>query len=378
MSQEIRPLSSYFSRIVDSRKAKGLRHPLQAILNLCCVALMAGAKSPKAIAAYWKNRQGQGELLNRLGFSKSYGPSQSTLYEVLSQVLVTELEGAITAWLTDNFAYLSDEPTPELAGIAIDGKSLKGSRKQGASVSHLLSALSHRLGLTLAQVAVPGETNELGVMAELLVELVIEGRVFTMDALHTQVETAQTIVDHGGDYVMIVKKNQPLLYEALETLFEQPGADPFIDDQTATFDAAHGRLEHRTLSTSLSLTDYLEWPGLHQVFRVDRQTTLQKSGRLRTQTAYGITSLSPDRAKAADLLTLVRGRWHIENRAHYVRDVTFGEDASQVRRGNLPHTMAALRNCAINLIRLQDFQFIPDAFDYFAVHYPEALDAIGC
>ena len=177
---------------------------------------------------------------------------------------------------------------------------------------------------------------------------------------------------------MIVKKNQPLLHEALEILFEQPGAEPFIHDQVATFDAAHGRLEHRALYTSLTLTDFVDWPGLQQAFRIDRYTTLQKSGKVRTQSAYGITSLSPDQAKAAALLTLVRQHWHIENRAHYVRDVTFGEDASQVRRKSLPQTMAALRNCAINLIRLSNFRFIPDAFDYFSFHYSDALDAIGC
>jgi len=142
--------------------------------------------------------------------------------------------------------------------MAIDGKKLRGSRNQGAEITHLLSVLSHRLGVIVAQVAVPNHTNEIGAMADLLLDLVIEGRVFTMDALHTQVQTAQTIIAGGGDYVMIVKKNQPLLYEALEILFEQPGAEPFIHDQVATFDAAHGRLEHRALYTSLTLTDFVD------------------------------------------------------------------------------------------------------------------------
>ena len=378
MPKQISPLTTYFSRVEDQRQAKGLRHPLVAILNLSCVALMAGIKSPRAMANYWRNRQDQAGFLKRLGFTKSYGPSRSTLYEVLSQVQVQQLEQAITLWLEDNFETLSEEGTAELEGLAIDGKQLKGSRKQGASVNQLLSVLSHRLSMTVAQVGIPQETNELGVMPELLAELVVEGRVLTMDALHTQVQTAQTIVQNGGQYVMLVKKNQPLLYETLEILFEQPGADPFINDQTTTFDAAHGRLEHRTLATSLTLTGFLDWPGLQQVFRLDRHTTIQKTGRVRQQTVYGITSLSPQRADAADLLKLVRQHWHIENRSHYVRDVTFGEDASQVRKANLPQTMAALRNCAINLIRLHGFRFIPDAFDFFAVHSFSALEAIGC
>jgi len=378
MVKQIKPLSSYWGQIEDSRKAKGLRHPLGAVLNLCSVALMAGAKTPKGIANYWKNRQPEPELLARLGFSKPYGPSQSTLYEVLSQVKVTELERALTAWMEDSLADSLPVEPGELEGMSLDGKTLKGSSKQGAEIDQVLSLFSHRLGMTIAQLGIPAETNEIGVLPDLLVEVVLAGRVFTMDALHTQVETAKTIVEQGGDYVMVVKQNQPQLYEALETLFEQPGADPFIHDQAATFDAAHGRLEQRTLVSSLALTDFLHWPGLQQVFRVDRHTTLQKSGRVRSQTSFGVTSLSPDQADAAALLSLVRQHWHIENRSHYVRDVSFGEDASQVRRGALPQVMAALRNCAINLIRCHHFQFIPDAFDYFAVHYFRALDTVGC
>ena len=378
MVKQIKPLSAYWEQIEDSRKAKGLRHPLGAVLNLCSVALMAGAKTPKAIATYWKNRQPEPELLARLGFSKPYGPSQSTLYEVLSQVKVTDLERALTAWMEESLVDSLAAEAGELEGMSLDGKTLKGSRKQGSEIDQVLSLFSHRLGMTIAQLGIPSETNEIGVLPDLLVEVVLEGRVFTMDALHTQVETAKTIVEQGGDYVMVVKRNQPQLYEALQTLFEQPGADPFIHDQASTFEAAHGRLQQRTLVTSLALTDYLDWPGSQQVFRIDRHTTLQKSGRVRAQTSFGITSLSPDQADAAALLALVRQHWHIENRSHYVRDVSFGEDASQVRRGSLPQVMAALRNCAINLIRCHDFQFIPDAFDYFAVHYFRALDAIGC
>jgi len=103
MLGQISPLSDYFSRITDNRKAKGLRHPLGAILNLCSVALMAGAKTPKGVVKYWQNRQGQDGFLKRLGFTKPYGPSQSTMYEVLSEVRVEELEMAISAWLEENF-----------------------------------------------------------------------------------------------------------------------------------------------------------------------------------------------------------------------------------------------------------------------------------
>jgi len=379
MTREIRPLHPYLAEIEDPRKLKGLRHSLVAILSLCVVALMCGAKNPRLVAVWWKNRKDLGPLLERLGFTKGYGASKSTLYRVLSKTVVKQLETKINKWIEAN---LADLPLPDgeelLEGVAIDGKELRGSRQQGASNTHLLGAISHRLGLVLAQLAVEDKTNEIGAMPEFLVGLILKGRVFTTDALLTQRKVAQTIVDNGGDYVFIVKDNHPTLREDLETLFAEPGAEPFIHDQVTTVNAGHGRIERRTLRTSLEMNDFLDWPGLQQVFRLDRKTTIKKTGVVREETVHGISSLSPDRADAVCLLTLTRQHWVIENRLHWVRDVTFGEDASQARMGNLPQVMAALRNCAINLLRLHNFSLIPDGFDYFAAYPFEALAAIGC
>jgi len=233
------------------------------------------------------------------------------------------------------------------------------------------------LGITLKQRGVADKTNEIGAMAEFLADLVITGRIFTTDAMLTQTKIAQTFVAEKGDYVMIVKDNQPTLRADLVTLFAEPGAPPFIEDQVTTVNKGHGRLEQRTLKTSTALNDFSQWPGLSQVFRLDRQTTLLKTGQIRSETVYGLTSLGPDRADAPRLLHLVRGHWSIENRSHWVRDVTFGEDGSQVRIGHLPQMMAALRNCAIALLRLHDFSSIPRGFNFFAARPYEALAAIG-
>jgi len=371
MIKTIRPLAEYLAEIRDPRKAKGLRHPLVAILCLVCVALMSGAKNPKAIANWWKNRQDLGPLLKRLGFTKSYGPSKSTLYRVLSLVPIECLEAKLQQWSEDNLADVPPSPG-ELEGVAVDGKTLRGSRR-------LLSAFSHRLGLTLGQLAVADKTNEIGPTPDLLAGLIIEGRIFTMDALLTRREIAQTIVDHKGDYVMIVKDNQPTLRADIELLFADPEAAPsFVEDCSVTTDKGHGRLEVRTLQTSSALNDYLDWPGLQQVFRLERKTIILKTGEVRTETVCGLTSLTAQRAGAAQLQGLVRGHWGIENRSYWVRDVTFGEDKSQVRHGYLPQVMAALRNCVISLLRLHNFRLIPDALDYFAARSLEALAAIGC
>jgi predicted transposase YbfD/YdcC len=340
--------------------------------------MMGGAKTPKAMANWWRNREGLGPFLERLGFSQGYGPSKSTLYRVLSWVCIQEFEGKVSQWLEENWGHLLQSKAGELEGVAMDGKTVRGSRRRGASNTHLLAALSHRLGLIISQLGIDDKTNEIGAMPDFLIGLVIEGRIFTMDALLTQREIAQTILDRGGDYVMIVKENQPQLYADLAELFAEPGVAPFIADQATSLNKGHGRIEQRRLRTSLDLADFSDWPGLQQAFILERKAVVLKTGELRQETVYGITSLSVQRAQASQLLSLTRGHWSIENRAHWVRDVTFGEDASQVRKGSLPQMMAALRNCVINLFRLHHFRYIPDGFDFFAARPFDALTAIGC
>jgi predicted transposase YbfD/YdcC len=386
MTKTVRPLVEYLAEVGDPRKAQGLRHPLVAILCLCCVALMSGAKNPKAIANWWKNRKDMGPFLQRLGFTRSYGPSPATWYWVLSRVPIQVLEAKFQQWAEENLGHVP-AASGELEGVAVDGKTLRGSRKQGAEATPMLSALSHRLGLTLGQLAVDDQTNEIGAAPDLLADLILEGRIFTMDAQLTQREIAPTSIDHQGDYVMIVKAcpersrrdNQPTLRADIELLFADPDAATlFVEDRDVMTDKGHGRLEVRILQTSSVLNDYLNWPGVQQVFRLDRKRIILKTGEVQTETAYGITSLAAHRAGAAPLQGLVRGHWSIENRSHWVRDVTFGEDHSQVRNGHLPQVMAALRNCVIGLLRLRHFRWIPDAFDYFAAHPFKALATIGC
>lgn len=384
MPKTIRPLSEYFVEIVDPRLPKGLRHGLIAILCLCVVALMCGAKTPKAMANWLKNRPDPKPFLERLGFAKPYGPSKSTLYRVLALVTVEVFITQVNRWLDDNFAPTPSADPSDLEGISVDGKTLRGSRKQGAHQTHLLSAFSHRLRRTYAQLGVDDKTNEIGVMPGLLADLVITGRVFTMDALLTQREIAQTIVKNQGDYVMIAKDNQPTLRTDIVTLFEPevctPGFSPPPKDlRTApTINKGHGRMEYRTLQASTALNEYLDWPGVQQVFRLDRKTIILKTGEVRQETVYGLTSLPSTRADAARLLQLTRAHWSIENCSHWVRDVTFGEDHSQVRKGTLPQVMAALRNCMIGLFHFLAFRFVPDGLDFFAARPTEALDVIGC
>ena len=120
-------------------------------------------------------------------------------------------------------------------------------------------------------------------------------------------------------------------------------------DTATTIDKGHGRLERRTLKATMALNEYLDWPGVAQVGQV--QSVVQKDGKTSHEIRYFITSVPRKQANAGQLLTWARGHWSIENRSHYVRDVTLGEDASRVRKGSGPEVMAAIRNAAIGFLR---------------------------
>jgi predicted transposase YbfD/YdcC len=232
------------------------------------------------------------------------------------------------------------------------------------------------VGVTLAQHAVDDKTNEITAVETLLGQLVLEGRIVTMDALLTQRHVAQTIVDKGGDYVMIVKDNQPQLRTDIELVFALPPAGD-RQETTRTVDIGHGRIEQRNLTTSAALVGYSDWPGLAQVFELGRHVITQKTTAERVAVVYGVTSLRPERGTPERLLALVRGHWHIENKGHWVRDVTFEEDRSQVRCGNIPQVMAALRNTTIGLLRWAGYSNIAAACRRFAAQPDLALTLIG-
>ena len=243
---------------------------------------------------------------------------------------------------------------------------------------HLLSALSHRLGLTLAQVAVDDKTNEITAIHELLSGLIFEGRVITIDALLTQRRIAKAIMEGGGDYVMAVKENQPELYEDLSFLLQPELPWEEKRPQAETIDLEHGRIESRRLTVmSLPETYRINWPGAQQIMKIERKSVMKKDGYQRQENAYAITSLSAEQASPDKLLALVRGHWSIENRSHWVRDVSMGEDLCQVRTGNTPQILAALRNSVIGLLRFKSVKNIAAEFRRLAAQPADALSLIG-
>jgi len=214
----VQPLIEALAEIPEVRDRHGRRHPLVAMLAMACAAMLCGYRSYSAIAEWGRNYDRA--LVEALGFTRHPTPCAATFFLVFRALDRTRFEAVLGAWAE---GVLTASGTPDQAdALALDGKTLRGSRKQGAPGTHLLSAVSHRLGLTAGQVAVDDKTNEIGAVATLLQGLLVEGRVVTMDALLTQRAVAQTIVEHGGDYVMIVKGNQPCLQADLVAEFDSP------------------------------------------------------------------------------------------------------------------------------------------------------------
>jgi len=348
MPATVIPLMQYLVEVPDFRAARGRRHPLSAILALACAAILCGYRSSGAMAEWGRNYGGA--LVAALGFTQPTTPCAATRHTVFKHLDIAALEAQLGRWAEQVLASQGRGVKPPEA-VACDGKTLRGSCKAGAPGTHLLAGVSQRLGLPLGQCAVAAKTNELTAIYDLLAGLVLTGRIITTDALHTQRDLAQAVIDAGGDYLMCVKSNQPQLHEDIVTLFHEPQVVAETLTTARSLDAGHGRIEERCLTASCALLGYTDWPGHQQVFQLERTITIKKTGVRRQELVYGITSLSPHQADAARLLRYMRGHWRIEA-THRIRDVTFDEDRSQVRCGHIPQVMAALRNTAIALMRL--------------------------
>jgi predicted transposase YbfD/YdcC len=373
MTSQRLALVDVLAQIHDPRQSSGKRYSLVAILSLAIAAMLCGYKSYSAIAE-WGRHYGQ-QLAAALGFKAGKTPCAATFYNVFSRLDKQEVEQKLGRWAESLLNQsLADD---ECDAIAIDGKTLRGSKKQGAAAAHLLSALGHRLGLTLLQVGVSDKTNEIRAIQELLQGLIVKDKVITVDALLTQRDVAQTILDQGGDYVMVVKDNQPGLLAQVEGAIAGVAFYTQAPQTAVTVDCGHGRIEQRQIITTSVLADCAVWPGLDQAFKIDRRIVEQKSGKARNEEVYGITSLSRERARAATVLEINRKHWSIENKSHWVRDVIYDEDRSQVRKGSLPQVLAALRNTTIGLLRWSGERNIAAACRRFAAQPWAALALIG-
>ena len=327
-------LLDLLAQVPDPRRRRGRRHALAGLLAVGIAAVIAGSRSFAAIGQ-WAADAGP-EVLAVLGAAR--GPAEeSTFRRAFALVSADALDQVLGAWLHTRAMRAGGRLV-----IAIDGKTVRGARNKDGKAPHLVAALAHGIGTVLGQVAVDAKSNEIPAVRELLKAFAdLAGAVLTIDAMHTQSDTAQVILGRGADYVMTVKGNMPTLYRKLKKL---PWA---AIPATSAVSTGHGRRARRTIKVMI-VPAWIEFDGAAQVAQLRR--TVTKNGKKTVEVVYLITS---DRdAGPAALAAWVRGHWEIENKLHWVRDVTYQEDKSLVRTGNAPRVMASLRSLAISILRL--------------------------
>jgi hypothetical protein len=307
-------LVAAFASIPDPRRGQGTRFPLPALLALAVAAILSNHLSVLAIAE-WGADQSPG-LLRALGLADGISPHQSTLQRLFWKLAPAPLAAALGRHV-GAVPPAADEPVRGGAGVAIDGKAQRGRLAFGqvGCPVHALSAVCHARGVVLGALPIEAGADkaeaELTVAPALVAQVDWRGRVLTGDALFCQRALCQQVLDAHGDYLLLVKENQPTLLADIRLLFA-PAAPPLDDRRDArTVEHGHGRHhDTRHLTASTDLLGYSDWPGLAQVFRLER--TWQEHGTAHRVVQYGITSLPPQFADPARLLALKRGHWQIE------------------------------------------------------------------
>lgn len=372
--QGVRSLYEHLQTLKDHRKRRGIRYPLAVVLVMVIVAKLSGEDEVRGIAEWIGHRAAA--FKSALSLKKTKTPHATTISRVLNEAVNVEAFEQVVA------TYFKGQVQTDEA-LALDGKALRGTIEAGQTRGqHLLAAYASQTGLVVGQMTVDQKANEIVVAPELLKTLPLEGRVITGDAMFAQHTLSVQIVQAHGDYLWIIKDNQPSLRAAIERLFAPEACgkahSPLLTDfqVASSLDKGHGRLERRTLTSSALLNSYADWESIGQVFKIERHVTHLKEGLVTDAVEYGITSLKAHPASAQHLLNVVRDHWHIENGLHYPRDVSFHEDACQIRWSVAHRTMAILNNIALGLLRQLDFDFIPSARRFMAANFQCAIELV--
>jgi len=398
-------LVARLSKVPDLRRCKGLRHGLVVVLALAaCATLVVGGDSVTAIWQ-WAARASQHKLA-RLGARRNpltgrfLVPSERTFRRVLGNLDADALDAAIGGWAGDVVRGEApvpvvpvtpgppereerraaqravEHPAPHgvLPGAAVDGKALRGARTDAGPV-FLVAALDHASGAVLGQRQVPSKRGEGVAARDLLTGLDAPGMVWTLDALHTTKATSRLITkDLHGHYILVIKGNQPIAHATATALLAGPDTE-WTQTTAVEDDRGHGRIERRTIRVAPA--DDSLFPGAAQAFRLRRDTGGLDGVMEHKEIVYGITSLPVALASPAHLNYYARRHWVVENRLHWTRDLTFHEDASQLRTGTAPRALATFRNLAISAIRLagraniaharRDLHAHDDAFNTYGI-----------
>lgn len=341
-------LADVFVSITDPRQAGKVEHDLVELLVVAVNAVLVGADTFVEIELWAKEKLDwlRGYLQLEAGI-----PSHDTFGRLFSVINPDEFEAAFRRWVGAILPSLGAD-----AVVAIDGKtSRRSSNKVDATPLHLVSAFAAGAGLVLGQRATAEKSNEKTAIPELLATLALDGCIVTIDAMGTQANIAQAIRDHGADYILAVKDNQPTLAASVRDFFVQfqaaPGHTPHAVTETVEKD--HGRLETRRCYAFAQL-DCLakpeQWPDLKSFAVIESERCI--NGKTSLERRFYISSLPAD---AQRLARAVRAHWAVENSLHWCMDVVFADDQMRARTGHAAHNLAVLRHITLNLIRLDPF-----------------------
>ena len=334
----------HFNDLPDPRQAVKVVYPLDEVLLLALLAVLAGAEAFTDIARFGDKKL---ELLRRFRPFVDGTPPHDRIGEIFAALDCEQFQRCFVGWV----AALTGMP----AGvIAIDGKTVRrsGHKKAGRAPIHMVSAFAARQRLVLGQVKVAEKSNEIVAIPKLLNMLAIEGAIVTIDAMGCQRDIAQKILDKKADYVLALKGNQGSLREDVELFAAEQKARDFADTEISrdtTIGGDHGRIETRT-TTVIHDVKWLQqrhdWPGLKAVVMVESRREM--NGKAEQETRFYLTSLV---MVAALLGPVVRSHWAIENSLHWVMDMIFRDDECRVRTDHAPANFTTIKHMAHNLLR---------------------------
>jgi predicted transposase YbfD/YdcC len=353
--------------VVDPRKRRGIRHQLVSILALAAAAVVAGARSYVA-AGQWAANVPAGvlgalEVRVHPRTGRFVVPCESTIRRTLQACDGDQLDAVLGAWLY---------PRLDTEQLIVDGKTLRGARVGDGRAVHVLAAMLGETRTVVAQREIAHKTNEITAFAPLLKDLDLTGVLVTADAMHTQRAHARFLVeDKDADYLLVVKENQPTLFSQLNSL---PWAE--VPVTHVEHDRGHGRTERRTIQV-LPTPDTINFPHAGQAFLVERYVADLDDNPTSAVAVLGLTSRPAQRADPKQIATALRSHWSIENGLHYIRDVTFAEDASRVRTRSGPRIMASLRNLAIAVLRRAGYTNIAEGLRWASYSFDHPLTLLG-
>jgi predicted transposase YbfD/YdcC len=334
----------YFADLPDPRQLIKVVYPLEEVLLLSLLAVLAGAETFTDIARFGENKL---DLLRRFRPFRNKTPTHDRLGEIFAALDAERFQQCFVAWVA-SFTGIATEV------IAIDGKtSRRAFRKKGDDAPiHIVSAFAARQRLVLGQVKVAEKSNEIIAIPRLLDMLVIEGAIITIDAMGCQRDIARKVIDKKADYVLALKGNQGTLRDDVELFVHEQKANDFKDtviSQHERVDGDHGRIETRR-TTAIHDVGWLrerhKWPGLNAIVLVE--STRETGSRTETETRFYITS-STDHADR--LAAVIRAHWAIENSLHWVMDMVFRDDECRISKGHAPANFTTVKHVAHNLMR---------------------------